>query len=162
MQALRDDNHTVHFYCFDGDFSSSILLLAAISPLIQKIGRENYVSCDCCEEINLFLPDYSVIEIQQFMTFLTSYSGPGTNTERETFSQLLRFFGQQLRIEEIWKKEVEIEPTKEDLEISHVPEEPSNDSDSEVENDWNLDYQSCSDYEEAESAPIKKPSFKSK
>ena len=106
LKALRDDNHTVHFHCFDGDFSSSVLLLAAVSPLIQEVGRQNSASCDCCEEINLLLPDYSVADIQQFMTFLTSYSGPGTITERETFAQLLRFFGQQLKIEEIWKKEM--------------------------------------------------------
>ena len=95
------------------------------------------------------------------MTFLTSYSGPGTNRERETFSQLLQFFGQKLRLEEIWKKEVDLEPSKDDLEIDHVLEEPSNDSDSEVENDWNLEYQS-SDYEETESAPNKRTNFKSK
>ena len=28
------------------------------------------------------------------MTFLTSYSGPCTSIERQTFAQLLRFFGQ--------------------------------------------------------------------
>ena len=58
LQALRSDNNTVHFHCFDGDFSSSVLLLAAVSPLLQEIGRQ-ISSCDC-REINLLLPDHSV------------------------------------------------------------------------------------------------------
>ena len=135
------------------------------------------------------------------MTFLTSYSGPCTNIERQTFAQLLRFFGQEsidvsdgnsgatgttavspkfsdtftlfqtggtdsaqhsrgctknfpmdtsldLQHEEIIKNE------------ESVPEEQSTDSEVEEE-DWNPDYQS-SDFEEAEMAPSKGPSFKSK
>ena len=149
LQALRSDDNTVHFHCSDGEFSSSVLLLAAVSPLIQEIGRQ-ISSCDC-EEFNLFLPDHSVTEIQQFMTFLTSYSGPCTSIERQTFAQLLRFFGQNslaVQEEEVIRNE------------ESVPEEQSTDSEVEEE-DWNPDYQS-SDFEEAEMAPSKGPSFKSK
>ena len=58
LKALRSDENTVHFHCSDGEFSSSVLLLAAVSPLIQEIGRQNS-SCGF-EEFNLLLPDHSV------------------------------------------------------------------------------------------------------
>ena len=58
LKALRSDENTVHFHCSDGEFSSSILLLAAVSPLIQEIGRQ-ISSCDF-EDFNLLLPDHSV------------------------------------------------------------------------------------------------------
>ena len=148
LQALRRDyNQTVHFHCYDGHFSSSVLLLAAVSPLIQEIGRQQQISLCDCEEINLLLPDYSVKEIQQFMNCLTSYSGPATNMERETFSQLLGFFGQQFIIEEVMINGE-----------ASAPEEHS--TDSEVEEDWHAEYQS-SDFDETESLPRKRPNFKS-
>jgi len=198
LQALRSDENTVHFHCSDGDFSSSILLLAAVSPLIQEIGRQ-ISSCDC-EEFNLLLPDHSVTEIQQFMSFLTSYSGPCTSIERQTFAQLLRFFGQHsiadsrdettgvtgttgvapkfsdtftlFQPDEIDSAQHRRGRTKnlprdtslavEQEEVikneESAPEEKSTDSEIEEE-DWNPDYQS-SDFEEAEMAPSKGPSFK--
>ena len=58
LKALRSDENTVHFHCSDGEFSSSVLLLAAVSPLIQEIGRQ-ISSCDF-EDFNLLLPDHSV------------------------------------------------------------------------------------------------------
>ena len=153
LQALRRDyNQTVHFHCYDGDFSSSVLLLAAVSPLIQEIGRQQQISLCDCEEIDLIINDYSVNEIQQFMNCLTSYSGPATNMERETFSQLLGFFGQQLTIEESLIEEVMKNEAS-------APEEHS--TDSEVEEDWHAEYQS-SDFDETESVPRKRPNFKSK
>ena len=100
LQALRyDDRHTIQVSCSDGRCSSSVILLAAVSPLLREVGRHlQGVQCDC-EEIHLFLPDYRVFEIQQFLSFLTSTSGPSTLEERRTFAQILRFFGQEIKSE---------------------------------------------------------------
>ncbi len=80
---------TVSLICSDGQLSAPLLLLAAISPVVRDFGRQ---CCDCCEP-NLILPDISVMEMQQFVSLLTSDSGPRNFSAWHTFREVLSILG---------------------------------------------------------------------
>ena len=121
LQALRSEicqENSVHFICYDGQISSSVLLLAAASPLIRELGRQQKSSCDC-EDISLLLPDFSVQEITAFLTVLNSVNGPTNQHEWTIFTQFMQVFGQDQKI----KKELLNDEEDDEEELEWLPEQ---------------------------------------
>lgn len=145
LKTFSIENNTVNIICSDGQLSSSILLLASVSPIIRQIGRQQHI-CDC-QDISLLLPDFRVQEIQQFICYLTSENGPLSQEDQSVFTELLLYFGQTLDVQDLKK------------EASDSDEEWAPNDDTEQ-----MEYEQAEDEEQEENvssfAP-KRPNFKS-
>ena len=92
LTALEKDQ-SLNIICSDGSVKSSILILAAISPVLKEIGRQFPA---CCQDIfHVILPDFCVSQIERFLENLGSEKGPQNSEESFEFERILAFFGRQ-------------------------------------------------------------------
>lgn len=105
LKAFSIDINTVNIFCSDGQLTSSILLLAAVSPIVRQVGRQQNF-CDC-QDISLLVPDYKVHEMQLFLGLLTSKAGPISTSDQAIFTELLKYFGQDFNVQDLKKESSE-------------------------------------------------------
>ena len=81
----HDDKDLV-VICKDGSIKTFALFLASICPVICQIGKTE-------TDISLYLPDFSVEQVQLFLKLALSNEGPKNKTDEEKFTQMLDFLG---------------------------------------------------------------------
>ena len=74
----------------NGSYLCPSLLLAAISPILQRIGKDNAIASEE-KQFVLFLPDFSVSQIISFVSQLTCNQEPAN--EYDTFRDILLCLG---------------------------------------------------------------------
>ncbi len=92
--SLENDDiySNVSLICKDGKTKASGLLLAALSPVLQEIGKT--FAFRETEAVEVFLPDFSVLDIKMFLDFLTAEIAPSTKEDVGKFESVLHFFSQ--------------------------------------------------------------------
>ena len=83
IEAVQQEGHkfeNVHLSCRDGSVMGCGLLLAAISPLIRQLGKE---VCYHDQVLTICLPDFSVNQVQGFLSTLMSEHGPQPTTANQ-------------------------------------------------------------------------------
>ena len=95
FQKVAQDN-SINVYCYDGQLTVSSLLLAAVSPFICEYGK-HYSEKDCCNSIDLIIPDFSTSEVHQFIQLLTHSNGSLHHEDGQLITQMLILFGQDIK-----------------------------------------------------------------
>ena len=95
FQTVAQDN-SINVYCYDGQLTVSSLLLAAVSPIICEYGK-HYSEKDCCNSIDLIIPDFSTSEVHHFIQLLTHSNGSLQPEDGKFITQMLILFGQDIK-----------------------------------------------------------------
>ena len=94
LEELRDE-HMVNRYqnvtlnCQDGSINCCGMILAAISPMVRSLGTLWHDA----EEIVFCLPDFSVQQMEAFVTTLLSRAGPQNPFENYQFHEVMSVLG---------------------------------------------------------------------
>lgn len=95
FQTVAQDN-SINVYCCDGQLTVSSLLLAAVSPIICDYGKQ-YSEKECCNNVDLMIPDFSTTEVHHFVQLLIHSNGSLQPEDGKFIKQMLMLFGQDIK-----------------------------------------------------------------